>query len=632
MKNSYTEEEYRMALEKWKNDNPDKEYNEMQATEKVEIETERGIKTIAIGQRISIIKLIYKAMQEGKHYGTNKDLTEEEIEYYSTRGLLEKKYSGEKEFKLALEKWKSENPGKRYGGIKNKDFVEIETEAGLRIVPIGDKISRIRLIYKAMQEGKKYKTYANLTQEEIDFYRNEGVFEESKGIKYTEEEYRMALEKWKNDNPDKEYSNIKQNTVVEIVTESGTKSISIGKKISNIRSIYKAMQEGKKYGRSKDLTDEQIEYYSSRGLLDNKYKKNNNSTNKQSQLDKYIELFDGDKNKALKVIECLNDLKLRRKDKKKDDYDISNLLKEFDINLEKLDSYLSRTRGNNNSSKSATIMYKDTSLRKYCILNGYNYEVIVRAIKLHKFLPNEDLESLINRSIVSYLKKGQKEPATWIYEKYGTLVKHILLYLNLDASKILTDMSDYTISLEEAIRHQIFLKNRIDKKNDWLEEVYNYLIEELNPNKSESDLINDLVTKYQDLLEKYKLNHSEHSVVVNSFRDYIKTIKEYQKVDVGLETDNLKKIEKIKDYGLEEEDIEESFYIPLEFDNKVLIGRKSELYKRRQLLRQYTLDWDLYTELEKEEIIKNNHFSSEEVEMINKTRKDIEEVIVKSRK
>ena len=101
--------------------------------------------------------------------------------------------------------------------------------------------------------------------------------------------------------------------------------------------------------------------------------------------------------------------------------------------------------------------------------------------------------------------------------------------------------------------------------------------------------------------------------------------------DVGLETNEDRKVEKIRDYGLELEDIEESFFIPLYFDKKVLLGRKSELYKRRQLLRQYIIDWDYYTEEEKEVIKLKNKFTKEEIDIIESTRKDINKTIEKVR-
>lgn len=102
--------------------------------------------------------------------------------------------------------------------------------------------------------------------------------------------------------------------------------------------------------------------------------------------------------------------------------------------------------------------------------------------------------------------------------------------------------------------------------------------------------------------------------------------------DVGLETKEERRIEKIKAYQMPEEDIEESFFIPLNFENGVLLGRQSELYQRRNLMRQYIIDWNEYSDDEKIEVIKTNHFNAAEVEYMERTRKEIDKAIIYSKK
>ena len=73
-------------------------------------------------------------------------------------------------------------------------------------------------------------------------------------MKVTEEEYREALEKWKKENPDKEYGEISQRAVVEV----NGKQIHIGKRICRIRY-------------SLDNLDEDTrKYWESKGVLNNK--------------------------------------------------------------------------------------------------------------------------------------------------------------------------------------------------------------------------------------------------------------------------------------------------------------------------------------------------------------------------
>ncbi|MDD6223655.1 MAG: hypothetical protein PUB18_01485, partial [bacterium] len=385
------------------------------------------------------------------------------------------------------------------------------------------------------------------------------------------------------------------------------------------------------YHKFHNLTLEQIDYWNSQGMIwDYQEYKNSQKKDletKQSTLEKYTKLFHNDSEKAACVVSCLKVLREKRSSRQKEDYHIDNILAEFDIDLETLQSYLERTRTRDSKEKAEPMKYKEGTLRRFCIDNGYNYDVVRRAIKLHDFCQYDSLEQLINRSLTSYKENGQKEPATWVYEKYGTLIKHVLLKLNLDSTSILTNMTKSTISLEEAIRHEIFLKNKENRYNDWLEQPYNYLIEQLDANKKEPDLIEDIVTAYQSLLKEYHITIEESAILLNSFMQYIETIKGYHKIDVGLETDMTKKLEKIKMYNLEEIDIEDSFFIPLEFEKGVLLGKTSKLYQRRQLLRQYIIDWDLYSLEEKEMIKLHNSFTEEEMKMIEFSRIEINNIL-----
>ena len=431
----------------------------------------------------------------------------------------------------------------------------------------------------------------------------------------TEEEYRKALEIWKQKNPGKNYIEIPSRTIIEI----NGREIHIGARIKRL-----------KRGQI-ELSSEERKYYEERGIFDSKEKlaerKNTTST-----IEKYTDLFHGDSVKASRVVSCLTDLREKRSKSKRKEPSVEEVLKNFDVDFETLKSYLERTKDKNNSrQEQVPLVYQGKTLKAFCLENGYNYEVVSRAVRLHDFCEYDSLEQLINRSLIDYLHHGQKEPSTWVYEKYGYLVKHMLLELGLDSNRILQDMSKRVITLEEAIRHQIFLQTRERREDDWLEELYNYLIEEINVDKASDQTVEDIVEMYKLLVTEYHLTPEEQQIIYTAFARYLKTMKEYQILDVGLETDEEKKLNKIRGYGLEAEDIEESYFVPLKFDQGVLLGKKSKLYQRRQLLRQYTIDWDLYTDEEKQEMIRSNHFNSDEVEYICHTRNEIDDMIKKSK-
>src|SRR5699024_7427507 len=134
------------------------------------------------------------------------------------------------------------------------------------------------------------------------------------------------------------------------------------------------------------------------------------------------------------------------------------------------------------------------------------------------------------------------------------------------------------------------------------------------------------------LIEEYHLIGEEFSILVESFGRYANAIRGYQMYDVGLETNEEKRLEKIKDYNMSEEDIEESFFIALNFENGVLLGRQSKLYQRRNLMRQYIIDWKEYSDSEKVEVIRKNQFTTSEVEYMERTRRQIDKAITYRKK
>ena len=61
------------------------------------------------------------------------------------------------------------------------------------------------------------------------------------------------------------------------------------------------------------------------------------------------------------------------------------------------------------------------SLLEYCIENGLNFSCIYYSINTYG--------KTIEEAIKHYKEKGQEIPSSWIYEKYGLLLKHLLLEL-----------------------------------------------------------------------------------------------------------------------------------------------------------------------------------------------------------
>ena len=69
--------------------------------------------------------------------------------------------------------------------------------------------------------------------------------------------------------------------------------------------------------------------------------------------------------------------------------------------------------------------------------------------------------------------------------------------------------------------------------------------------------------------------------------------------------------------------------MPLHFDQKVLIGRDSELYKRRVLLKNLTVNWNNLSPEEQLERRKHYSLTGEELNYITETRKTIDQTKAK---
>ena len=622
---AWQENNYRRAVEKWQALHPEEEYLDVKARETVELE---GIGVINLGDLVSKRRSIYNAMQQGEKYHRRKNLTEEQIVWDTKHGMIwDYEAWQENNYRQAIEKWKKQHPEKDNLDIKYSETIELE---GIGVIALGRLINTRRGIYNAMQQGIKYGKFKDLTKEQIAWDTSHGMIWDYD--EWQENNYRQAVEKWKKQHPEKDNLDIKQTETVEL---EGIGVITLGSLISVRRGIYNAMQQGEKYRTHKDLTEEQIAWDTAHGMIWDykKYQEEHQTPSKRSQntLEKYTEIFKGDRKKAERVVSCLDSLRNQRRSRKKQIYNIDNILKEFDVDQAKLLNQLARVREKGKEYE-PVLMKGDETLRKFCIDNGYNYEVISRAVRLHQLLPYSSLEETMNRVIIDYNHHGQHEPSTWIYEKYGTLVKSILADLNLDSSAILKNMTENVVTLEEAIRHDAFLRCRKESTNAWLEEPYNYLVEELDNTKGQEQAEEDILVMGKILINEYHLTREEFSILVESFGRYANAIRGYQMYDVGLETNEEKRIEKIKTYQMSEEDIEESFFVPLKFEDGVLLGKQSELYQRRNLMRQYIIDWNEYTDDEKIEAIKTNHFSQSEVEEMEKTRKGIDNAISRSRR
>lgn len=352
---------------------------------------------------------------------------------------------------------------------------------------------------------------------------------------------------------------------------------------------------------------------------------------KVNKLRRYIERFNGDIEKALKI--CKGGAKYKKvvhKKAKGVSPNLTTIAQEFEIDMNTLTSLLNKPALHIRQPKQVLMFDENTNLRQYCLDNGLNYTVIQKAIKLRmKGLSDEDLQSLINRCVCEYKTHGQQRPSTWIYSKYGNeaLVTHLLTYLKLDAEAVLYDMSTNCIDIYQAMENNSF--QRISKQQyDYLEFIYRNAVKFYKAScnaKHDRDTTYELTESHlEDLVREYSLTEEEAKVIRDSLDRYTNAVEGYHLFNVGFEKDPEKRVEKIIQYSLDEDEVEEAFFMPLKFDQKALIGRDSEVYKRRVILKNITVSWSYLSEEERRQKTEQYQLTPEELDYVTTTRKEID--------
>ena len=335
--------------------------------------------------------------------------------------------------------------------------------------------------------------------------------------------------------------------------------------------------------------------------------------------------FNGDVDKAIKIALSKKGYLHKKRKQHKKKYNLESVSKEFEMDIEKLAHTLNKDSLQTTPRKEKLMYSKTMSLREFCIRNSLNYSVISKAVRLRmNDLSEEELPSLINRCITEYKINGQNKPSTWIYSKYGNelLVRHLILSLEFDPDNILRDMSKNAISIEEAFEQES-IRRYLGKDYKYLTAIYHNLV--TYGNEIEFDEKN-LTLYLANLTKEYHLSEEELQSITNAFSHYKHTVKKYHLFDVAFEKNNEKRVANILEYNLSDDDIEEAFFLPLQFDEKVLIGRSSEEYHKRLVIKNLIQTWDKLSSDEQENLISNHNLTTTEVTYITSKKKTLNEV------
>lgn len=261
-----------------------------------------------------------------------------------------------------------------------------------------------------------------------------------------------------------------------------------------------------------------------------------------------------------------------------------------------------------NIGKNEKLMYDDKiSLLQYCIDNNINYSCIFYSITVYGMSKEEAIEN--------YRKCGQRIPTTWIFEKYGVLLKHLYLSEGMDYKQIILEMRNYIIGLDEATENYIIRRNSKQMKVDyqWVKELYSILALE--------NLPEDEKTKY---LEEFYVTRKEKDCISKSKTDIERFKRKkllfeiaecLQKGIFSLEEQQ----EIIKEYDITLEELDE-IYLDLysQFKNGVLLAPEETEKIKRNEIRDITKRWINMTEQERREVSEKDWITEEDLQEISR--------------
>ena len=575
----WQEEVYKKAILKWKKLHSEKAYLDIKAKETIDVE---GIGKVKIGNKISNMRQLYKAMQEGESIGDDRELTEEEMAWYEEQEMIWDYEKWQEEvYKKAILKWKRLHPEEFYLDIKAKETIDLE---GIGEVNIGKRLNIMRQIYKAMQERKYCGTSKDLTEEEIAWYKEQGMIWDYE--KWQEEVYKKAILKWKRLHPEKNYLDIKWNEIIDL---EGIGEVKIGRRLSIMRQIYKAMQEGKQYGTYKNLIKETIKWYEEQGMIWD-YEKWQEEVYKKAILEwkrlhpekEYLDI----KQKETVNLEGIGEVNIGNR---------INIMRQIYKAMQEGKSY----KNNKDLTEEEIAWYEGQGMCWNCS----------RRKKSNKIKE----ESEVNSKKIEITSNDK-------------LTQIVLNRLNLNQDILSNYISKIDYPIEEIIKQTIFDQSKRDNKFPIPKTVYNHLIKIMDIRKNPKELEEQILIDAPIIIEEFGISVKDYNIVAMTFLKYANTLRTYQIYEVGLETNYQEKLNKIEKYNLTREEIEESLLVPLEFKNKKLVDSTSEEYTHRQMIRQYVIDWNEYTDEEKIEAIKRNGISQSEVLYIEKTREKIDQV------
>lgn len=260
-------------------------------------------------------------------------------------------------------------------------------------------------------------------------------------------------------------------------------------------------------------------------------------------------------------------------------------------------------------SNKKLVLPNGQSLLEYCIENGLNFSCIYYSIHTYG--------KTMEEAIKHYREKGQEIPSSWIYEKYGILLKHLLLNNNINSQRVVSYMRKENISLNDALEEYVLRKNSKEANvdYDWMHELYSVLTDE------------NMKDEYDAFKNTFYVTDQEEECIIKSYDEIenlqrkllLYEIAEAFKANVFEETE---KEELLKIYEVTEDEVKTIFLDFYNyFENKIKLTEKEQ--RRKEEISDIAKKWYYLSGDERKDILDINNVTNYEQSVIEKLSQNI---------
>lgn len=244
-------------------------------------------------------------------------------------------------------------------------------------------------------------------------------------------------------------------------------------------------------------------------------------------------------------------------------------------------------------------------LLDFCVENGLNFSCIYYAINTYG--------KSVEEAIEEYRKNGQNIPQQWIFEKYGILLKHLLLQNNVNSQRVVSYMRKENISINDALEEYVIRRNcrNLDLDYEWIHELYGVLTDE------------KMTEEYDDFKRTFFVSEQEEECIIESY-DEIEGLQRklllYEIAEAFREGvfEESEKGELLRIFDITDKEVETIFLdLYNGFGNKISLSKSQQ--KRRDVIVGIIKKWYYMTEAERTGILEQEKIPPEE-------RKNIEDL------